>query len=609
MTRSSLTIGLGALIALGASGVQSQDAKKEYELAWKLPHGQVAVYEVFELPKKAKCGEFWLLGCELSGGRMAATQGKDLAYRFLFRLPKDKVRVGGKWDVQERAFADPASLIPPLEVRGSYVLKQVKKAKLDELLMSVPKGEKTEAVEVAVVEGQFEFFKCRWGNNRALVPDKKPAAGLTTTTVFRTSDGAIVGGRYQWRGRLEVYTGLNDASATQTDEAYELLLKEPLLELTSGTLKERIDRALERCVKWLKSKQQGEGKFGDQRGYPVGTSQSVGSTALSILALVHAGVKLDDGAVTSGYGYLAGKKSLQSYDIALELMAMEGKYLPLETLEDIKSFSEEKAREEIAKKLTKPDKALAEADARLLIERQGENGGFGYTENKGDTIVLSNTQYAILGLKSASRMGVAVPAGVWKRALAYVESGAVLKDTGIALEAQRYDGSKLERKSDAYGWSYRPGQSSIELHKQITGTMTTAALTIIAICRSELARAGEWTEERVSRIEKLEAGGLAWLQQNFSVRATPPEGCNNLAAMPYFYLYSLERACIVLGIEKIGGHDWYLEGAAILLSWQKPDGSWEGPHGTPVIDTAFALLFLKRATVPVMTPTGSGKKP
>jgi hypothetical protein len=69
--------------------------------------------------------------------------------------------------------------------------------------------------------------------------------------------------------------------------------------------------------------------------------------------------------------------------------------------------------------------------------------------------------------------------------------------------------------------------------------------------------------------------------------------------MIFGYLYGMERASILWEIQNIGGHDWYLEGAALILSWQKPDGSWTGPHGSTVIDTAWALLFLKRGTLPL----------
>jgi hypothetical protein len=91
------------------------------------------------------------------------------------------------------------------------------------------------------------------------------------------------------------------------------------------------------------------------------------------------------------------------------------------------------------------------------------------------------------------------------------------------------------------------------------------------------------------------------MERNWSARASRPQGAWYLNSMGYYYLYGMERAFVFLGIQSVADHSWYLEGASQLLKWQRADGHWEGPYKTPVIDTVFALLFLKRATVPVDT--------
>jgi hypothetical protein len=65
----------------------------------------------------------------------------------------------------------------------------------------------------------------------------------------------------------------------------------------------------------------------------------------------------------------------------------------------------------------------------------------------------------------------------------------------------------------------------------------------------------------------------------------------------YYFLWSLERVAMVLGLDTIGGKDWYGWGAEILLRSQRPDGSWEGNYGLGGADTSFALLFLVRANL------------
>jgi hypothetical protein len=71
----------------------------------------------------------------------------------------------------------------------------------------------------------------------------------------------------------------------------------------------------------------------------------------------------------------------------------------------------------------------------------------------------------------------------------------------------------------------------------------------------------------------------------------------NLMAMGrvYYFLWSLERAAVAYGLQKIGGKDWYDWGANFLLGDQEKDGSWQGIHGSYGADTCFALLFLRRA--------------
>jgi hypothetical protein len=71
-----------------------------------------------------------------------------------------------------------------------------------------------------------------------------------------------------------------------------------------------------------------------------------------------------------------------------------------------------------------------------------------------------------------------------------------------------------------------------------------------------------------------------------------PKGTPN-----YYFLWSVERVGVLLNLKTIGGKDWYRWGVDLLLPAQLPDGSWvgRGSGGSPVIDTCFALLFLKRS--------------
>jgi hypothetical protein len=71
-----------------------------------------------------------------------------------------------------------------------------------------------------------------------------------------------------------------------------------------------------------------------------------------------------------------------------------------------------------------------------------------------------------------------------------------------------------------------------------------------------------------------------------------------------YTLWTIERCGVLYNRRQIGGKDWYLWGVKLLLPTQGGDGSWNYGHYftqpaaiTPITDTCFALLFLKRANL------------
>jgi hypothetical protein len=62
-----------------------------------------------------------------------------------------------------------------------------------------------------------------------------------------------------------------------------------------------------------------------------------------------------------------------------------------------------------------------------------------------------------------------------------------------------------------------------------------------------------------------------------------------------YFLWAIERLGMIYDKEKIDGKDWYEWGYKELLKAQNPDdGNWEDRHG-PIVDTCFALMFLKKS--------------
>ncbi len=169
----------------------------------------------------------------------------------------------------------------------------------------------------------------------------------------------------------------------------------------------------------------------------------------------------------------------------------------------------------------------------------------------------SNTQYAMLGLMSAARCGVKLPADTWKRAL--------------AVNQERFN-------TDEGGWGYEGGSAY--------GSMTAAGICASTIARYEL---GEADPDKDDQVEY----GLGWMSRNFSVSENPKG-----ATWTYYYLYSMERVGRILDTEFIDDKEWYPLGAQFLVGSQQANGSWKekGPEEDPRLATSFALLFLTRAT-------------
>jgi len=216
----------------------------------------------------------------------------------------------------------------------------------------------------------------------------------------------------------------------------------------------------------------------------------------------------------------------------------------------------------------------------------------------------SNCQYAALGMRACHDAGIVFPKEIitlcrqyWVATQHPGEKGANKNDKP-AVASGVGGGIPV---GDPRGWCYSDGQGSDCGHGGPPyGSMTAGA--IGAVCIYDYMLGKEWKKD------KPVLDGLAWLDKNWSVTENigPPEtakGSNN--GWLYYYLYALERTGMLYDTALIGNHDWYLEGARILLNAQKGDGSWDGSHFKhPTWDTCFAILFLKRATKRLVASTG-----
>jgi Domain of unknown function (DUF4159) len=320
---------------------------------------------------------------------------------------------------------------------------------------------------------------------------------------------------------------------------------------SSDVTAEEVRRSIERGVQYLKKLQD------PQKGtWPDQPNHGGGATPLCTLALLNCGCGPDDEAVRKALTYLRSYQPSTTYTYALQTMV----FCAAEPKRDL---------------------ILIRRNAKWLDDQQikggSRSGMWSYPRpgapNVGDN---SNTQFALLGLYEAERAGVSIGDRTWRLALNHWQ------------KTQNPEGS----------WGYEPGLPAG------TGSMTSAGIASVIIASGELS-----SGDATVRGDTVECCGqqqpnrqvdeaLGWLDRNFSVYRNPPNSTRWL----FYYLYGIERTGRMTARRFIGQHDWFREGAKMLIHEQLVTGSWPEMQGEsdPLISTAFALLFLSKGRRPVI---------
>ncbi len=241
---------------------------------------------------------------------------------------------------------------------------------------------------------------------------------------------------------------------------------------------------------------------------------------------------------------------------------------------------------------------------------------------------LSATQYVMLAIKAAARVGAIKPkkaCALCTPALVYLLESQEASGPKVQLtyfnsrkESRRYGEVIKGRTVEARGWSYiRKEQAKGDHDTKITGSMTAAGVACLAIAKElwVLAKnvkpnAPEVRAKKVvetytlADIDNAILCGWAKLGEMFTVSSNPGN-----ASWHYYWLYGVERTGALLGVPNMGEHRWYRDGAKYLLSKQHvtnddDKGRWPGADrsGPGAERTCYALLFLKRATQKPLAP-------
>jgi hypothetical protein len=293
----------------------------------------------------------------------------------------------------------------------------------------------------------------------------------------------------------------------------------------------QVKDAIQRGSGYLKSHQAN----GNWEKLDPSTKIEGGISALVLFALLEAGVKADDPAIVDGLRYLRTIEPHWTYLTSLQTMVF-------------------------ARSGKAEDRQRIQRNADWLVARHlvqnGKFAGWTYGDNDGAVADNSNTHYAVMGLDAAVQAGARVRRQVWQD----------IRDYYVKTRQHK-------------GWCYVP---NVPTGASPSLTMTCAGVSGLKIAAGHL-------EDRSSEVARAIDEGVEFVADHWQFPA---------GDQLYFFAYDVAQAGRLMkkkaftSRENPAGHDWYREGAELLLQKQSPDGAWSTGHNFTAVNTSFALLFL-----------------
>jgi hypothetical protein len=191
----------------------------------------------------------------------------------------------------------------------------------------------------------------------------------------------------------------------------------------------------------------------------------------------------------------------------------------------------------------------------------------------------SNTQFAILGLLAAGHHDLPL-------------------ERAYALIVQRFHASQVP--DGRWNYKYSAPARPADLRPAMTGSGLLGLAVQYGLAHDQAlapTKAGQFQDPAVEKGFDYLA---QFIGQPLGIKKRPKD---RKTEINLYFLWTMERCGVLFKRRQIGGKDWYRWGAELLIDSQENDGSWNkdgyytAANITPITDTCFALLFLKRANL------------
>lgn len=393
-----------------------------------------------------------------------------------------------------------------------------------------------------------------------------------------------------------------------------------------------IESARQKGMDYIKSEQYDDGSW-EHEGHDVGI------TSLCAMALIENGMPVSDPAIDKAHRFVQKEMETEkgTYDIALAILFLS----------------------RVGDRDNRPK--IRDLAARL-VAGQTEEGGWGYACPMVTAGILSNpdsrpkllpgvgdnscTQFAVLGLWVATRWGVDIgdtmslvgqrfietqredggwPYGpeAWSQLVAEVEDDgkkpAIDEEKAVEGKPKKKKDKGKEKDKDAPVANALPGAAPVPgtgglpgaaggtaaAYQPSTEAMTFAGLFCLTVARATVIRE-EQSKTRVAPKAgdpAARAGGAGETLMSDPSFADGLKRAGEFAAglsggSARYFMWSVERMGVILGMDKFGETEWFTKGATSLITTQDVDGSWKGAtDGASLADTSFAILFLRKANL------------